>query len=176
MKTDFRWFNLYLIATLAVLLTGCGTTKDANDKLSTLLRVHLEAEPHQMIPSRKIAVYRSSPITIEVESLYLMTDDNVVSARVVDQMGTYALEIKFDQWAIPLLDHNSSSFQGRRLAVQAQWGPRHKTTRWLAAPKMKQRIKQGTFVFTPDATLEECYEIVTGLNNNARKVKKQLEW
>lgn len=161
---------------MAVLLVGCASTKDPSDKLSTMLRVHLEAQPNQMIPPRQIAVYRSSPIMIEVESLHLITEENVVAARMVDQMGTYAMQIQFDQWAIPLLEHNSSSFQGRRLAIQAQWGAKHEHTRWLGAPRMTQRIVRGTLTFTPDASLEECRVIVAGLNNNARKAKKQLEW
>lgn len=182
MKTGLRWFNFYLIAGVAVLLAGCASTKDPTDKLSTLLRVHLESQPSQMIPPRQIAVYRSSPLMVQIESLHLLTEENVVSARMVDQMGTYAMQIEFDEWAIPLLEHNSSSFQGRRLAIQAQWGPEYKWgrtyehTRWLGAPKMKRRIVDGTLTFTPDATLEECYTIVAGLNNNARKVKKDLEW
>lgn len=176
MQSGSRWFNFYLTATMAVLLTGCASTKDPNDRLSTLLRVHLEAQPNQMIPSRKITVYRENPMVFEIESLYLITEENVVAAKVVDQMGTYALQVRFDQWAIPLLEHNSSSFQGRRLAIQAQWGPKQEYTRWLAAPRMNRRITDGTITFTPDATLEECHQIVTGLNNNVRKVRKQLEW
>ena len=180
MEPGWRGDNLYLLALpamlLALLLSGCASTKDPNDQLSTLLRVHLESQPNQMIPPRKIAVYRANPLMIEIESLYLLTEENVVSARVLDQMGTYAMEIVFDQWAIPLLEHNSSSFQGRRLAIQAQWGPKHETTRWLAAPKMNRRIVKGTFVFTPDATLEESYQIVTGLNNNTRKAENELKW
>lgn len=176
MTKGHRWFNFYLTAALGLLLAGCASTKDPNDKLSTLLRVHLEAQPHQVIPVRKIIVYRDDPLAVEVESLYLITDENVISARVVDVRGTTALEIKFDRWAIPLLEHNSSSFQGRRLAIEAQWGVEQGYTRWLAAPRMSQRITDGTITFEPDATLEECYEIVTGLNNNVRKVKKQLEW
>ena len=41
---------------------------------------------------------------------------------------------------------------------------------------MNQRIANGTVTFTPDATLEECYQIVAGLNNNARKTRKPLQW
>ena len=161
MKAAPRGFNLYLTALLAVWTAGCASTRDPNDKLSTLLRVHLEAQPHQMIPSRKVSVYRANPVLVSVESLYLLTEENVVSARVVDEMGTYAIEIQFNEWAIPLLDYNSSSWQGRRLAIQAQWGPKQETTRWLAAPKMDRKIIKGTVTFTPDATPEECYQIVT---------------
>lgn len=176
MTTGPGWFNFYFMAVLATLLAGCASTKDPNDKLSTVLRVYLEAQPHQMIPPRTIVIGRSTPVPIEIESLYLLTEENVVSARVVDQNGTYALQIKFDQWAIPLLEYNSSSHQGRRLAIEAQWGPDQEYTRWLAAPRLTKRIVNGTITFTPDASLEECYQIVAGLNNNARKVKKQLQW
>ncbi len=176
MTGGLRRFNLYFTAALAVWLTGCASTKDPNDKLFTQLRVYLEAQPHQMIPPRTITVNRAHPVSIEIESLYLLTDENVVSAKVVDQMGTYALQIKFDEWAIPLLEHNSSSYQGRRLAIQAQWGPKQEYARWLGAPRMTRRIIDGTVTFTPDASLEECHQIVVGLNNNVRKVKKQLEW
>ena len=42
--------------------------------------------------------------------------------------------------------------------------------RWLAAPRISQRIKDGVLVFTPDATREEAERIVRGLNNVAIKL------
>jgi hypothetical protein len=174
-RLSFR-FNFYLAATAAFVLAGCSTTRDPSDNLTTLLRVHLESQPDQMVPPKAIAVYRENPLTISIESLYLISEDNVVSAKVVEEMGTYAIQIQFDQWAIPLLDHNSSSWQGRRIAIQAQWGPKHEHTRWLAAPKMNRHISDGTITFTPDASLEETRDIVIGLNNDARKVAKPLAW
>lgn len=182
MKTGPRWFNFYLTLAVTVLLSGCASTKDPTDKLVTMLRVHMEAQPNQAIPPKTIAVNRSNPVTVQVETLYMITEENVVEARVVDQHGTYAIQIEFDQWAIPMLEHNSSSWQGRRIAIQAQWGPdytwgrKYEHTRWLAAPKMNRKITEGTLTFTPDATREEAYEIVAGLNNGARKTKSQLEW
>jgi len=176
MTGRIRWFNLYLITVLSIFFVGCASTKNPEDKLTTLLRVHLELLPHQVIAKQTIALPRSNPVTLQIESLYLLTEENVVKARVVQQMGTHSLEIQFDNWAIPLLEHNSSSNQGRRLAIQAQWGPEQEFTRWLGAPRMNKRIINGTITFTPDASLEECYQIVAGLNNNARKPKSQLEW
>jgi hypothetical protein len=170
------WFNLYLLPVLAVLLAGCASTKDPNDKLTTLLRVHLEAMPHGAVGTETIALPRSNPMPVKIESLYLLTEEHVVQARVLEHLGTYSLEIQFNQWAIPLLEHNSSSNQGRRLAIQAQWGPKQEYGRWLAAPRMNKRIVNGTITFTPDASPEECHQIVTGLNNNARKVKSELTW
>ena len=168
-----KWgFNLYFAAGLILLLGGCATSKDPNDKLTTMLRGHLEALPRGVVPTSEIVVYRAHPVTLKIENLHVLTEDNIIGARVVEQMGTYAIEIKIDQWAVPLIEHSSSSHQGRRLAIQAQWGPKQENYRWLAAPKMTRRITDGTFTFTPDATLEECYQIVTGLNNKARKSKK----
>ena len=169
-------FNSYFLIALAWLLAGCASTKDPNDKLETSLMVYLEAVPNQMISKKTIYLPRANPVPIEIENLYLLTQDNVVSASVVEQMGTYAIQIKFNDWAIPLLEHNSSSYQGRRLAMLAQWGPKLEYGRWLAAPKMNRRIIDGTVTFTPDASLEECYQIVIGLNNNARKAKNPLHW
>jgi hypothetical protein len=155
---------------------GCAHTKDPNDKLSTLLRVHLEATDQTAITKQKIQVYRTSPIEVEIETLYLLNEEHVVSARVVEEMGTYALEIRFNNWAVPLLAHNSSSYQGRRIAFQAQFGPGQETVRWIGAPRLREVIDDGVIRFTPDATREEAYQIAAGLNNNARKVRKPLEW
>jgi len=171
-----RGFNLYLALAAALLSAGCAHTKDPGDKLSTLLRVHLEATPQTAITKQKIFVYRSSPIEVEIETLYLLTEEHVVSSRVIDEMGTYALEIRFNNWAIPLLAHNSSSYQGRRIALQAQFGPKQETVRWIGAPRLSEVIDDGVLRFTPDATREEAYQIAAGLNNNARKARKPLEW
>ena len=174
-----RWplgFNSCFLLALAWLLTGCASTKDPYDKLSTTLRIHLEAVPNQMIPKQTIQLPRSNPIPIEVEGLALLNEDHVVSAQVINQMGTHSIQIQFNQWAVPLLEHNSSSYQGRRLAILASWGPKGEYSRWLAAPKMNRRIVDGTITFTPDASLEESYQIVIGLNNNVRKAKNELQW
>jgi hypothetical protein len=176
MNRRWSWFNLYLVVLLGWLGAGCAHTKDPNDKLSTLLRVHLEATAQTAITKQKVYVYRAAPVEVEIETLYLLTEEHVVSSRVVEEMGTYALEITFNQWAIPLLTHNSSSYQGRRIAIQAQFGPKQETVRWIAAPRLREVIDDGVVRFTPDATREEAYQIAVGLNNNARKVRKPLEW
>lgn len=171
-----RRFNLYLAVALALLVAGCASTKDPNDKLSTLMRFYLESPPHSALPTMTVKVNRDNPLTLEVQSLPLLDESQVVEAKMVEKMGLYAIRIKFNQWAQPLLDYNSSSHQGLRLAIEAQFGPKQETTRWLAAPKLTRHITDGTLTFTPDATREECFQIVTGLNNDARKAKKRLNW
>ena len=169
-------FNLYLAAALTCVVAGCSSTKDPNEKLSTLLRVHLEPAPNAPLPRMTVAVNRSNPLVFEVESMPLLSEQNVVEAAVIEEMGLYSIRIKFDHWAQALLDYNSTSHQGLRLAIQAQFGPKQETSRWIGAPKLDRHITDATITFTPDASLEECYEIVTGLNNDARKTKKRLDW
>lgn len=176
MNRPRRWFNFYFGMLAALLAAGCAHTRDPSDKLSTTLRVHLEAPERGAIPKQRIVVYRDAPLNLEIESLYLLTDEHVVSSRVVDEMGTYALEIRFNNWAIPLLAHNSSSHQGRRIALMAQFGPKPHSTRWIGAPRLHTVIRDGVLRFTPDATREEAYQIAVGLNNNARKHRKALAW
>ena len=59
-------------------------------------------------------------------------------------------------------------------APQAPTGapPRFGELRWLAAPILQQRIRDGLLVFTPDATREEAERIVRGLKNVAKTVQK----
>jgi hypothetical protein len=67
-----------------------------------------------------------------------------------------------------LLD-GASANHNKRIAVFA----RFPESRWLASPIMRKHISDGIFTFTPDCTREEADHIVRGLNNVAKKVKKE---
>ena len=60
------------------------------------------------------------------------------------------------------------STRGRRLVIYCNF----EDSRWLAAPVIREPIKDGLLTFTPDATREECERIVEGLNNVARELDK----
>jgi len=75
-----------------------------------------------------------------------------------------------------LLEQRSVDSRGQRFAIFCQFGPDLKESRWLAAPIVARRITDGVLVFTPDATRAEAEEIVLGLNNIARVVKKKTKW
>lgn len=169
------WLSCWLIG-CGTMLMGCKTPKDPNEKLATLMQVYLESNEVTALPSRTAQVYRAAPVDIEIETMPLLTEENVVDAKVIDQMGTYALMIEFDNRGKWLLEYQSSSFQGRRLVIAAQFGEKQEQERWLGAPALNRKVANGRIIFTPDATLEECYQIVAGLNNLARKAPARLDW
>ena len=47
--------------------------------------------------------------------------------------------------------------------------------RWLGAPRVTHRIKDGVLIFTPDTDREEAEQIVLGLNNLAEKNGEKLK-
>jgi hypothetical protein len=71
-----------------------------------------------------------------------------------------------------LLDGATSANHNRRVAVFARWPE----GRWLASPMIHKRIADGVLTFTPDCTREEAVRIVRGLNNVAKKIKKEDKW
>ena len=91
-------------------------------------------------------------------------------------IGGFALRIQFDHAGTALFEQCTAANLGRRIAVFSQFGEKLKDIRWLAAPMITHRITDGVFIFTPDATREECEEIALGLNNVAKKVQTWTEW
>ena len=87
--------------------------------------------------------------------------------------------MQFDRHGSWLLEQYSTQNLGRHFAIFSQFAapPDQKLNqgRWLAAPKLTQRITNGVLTFAPDATREEAEQIVVGLNNVAKKLHKTAE-
>ena len=81
------------------------------------------------------------------------------------------ISVQFDKEGTWLLEDYTTSYKGKRIGVAAIFGEAQEP-RWLGAPRIMQRITNGVFVFTPDASRKEADRIVAGLNNFALKVKK----
>ena len=80
--------------------------------------------------------------------------------------------IQFDKHGTLVLDNVTSSYKGSRIVVFSQFG----SARWLAAPRIMNRISDGVFTFTPDASREETERIARGLNNIANEMKKRSKY
>jgi hypothetical protein len=117
---------------------------------------------------RQIQVDRQYPITLTVDRTPVLEEEHLEKADVVDVIGGFALRIKLNERGTMLLDTASSSYRGQRLAIFSSFGQ----NRWLGAPLLSQRIRDGVITFTPDATREEAERIANGLNNQAAKIKK----
>jgi hypothetical protein len=169
-------FNGYLLAALTLALAlgcGCRTEEGKREKALSTLHVFLEANQDAAKRSRSVPIYRDNPFTVNIESEPFLTEANVSEARVVEAVGGFAILIRLDRRGSWLLEQYSIANKGKHIAIQTQFAtpeaPELHQNRWLAAPFISGRISDGTLLFTPDATREEAYQIVLGLNNVAKK-------
>lgn len=167
MRTWHRRFNSILAALLlpAVLLTACSSSgeKKKSEEASSL-RLFLETEFDTTGEKTTVVpIYRSSPVLIRINKEPFLDEGSIIDAQVIDVVGGFAIQVKYDFRGTLALESMSSTYRGQRVAIYCNFTE----GRWLAAPKMTVRIRDGTLRFTPDATREEAERIVRGLNNVA---------
>jgi hypothetical protein len=164
-----RRFNLYLLpVALCLLASGCALWHH-KEKQVAVLRIHVENESSAAGSNKAISVLRSEPVTLNIFTDPILTEADVIGARVLDTPGGFALEVKFEDIAGWKLEQYSASNPGKHLAIFAQWSDKVADGRWLAAPLMVRRIADSKLVFTPDASREEMEKLVKGLNLAAKK-------
>jgi len=170
-------FNLYLLLALAAVLTGgCRTHKNDKDKELATLRVHLESSVDDTSRTKKVPIYRANPVDLTVDQEPFLTEAHVSSAKVVDVLGGFDLQIQLNRQGSWLLQEYSASNPGKHYAIFTEFGPKGKQSRWLAAPIFSRIISTGIIEFTPDASREEAEEIAKGLNNMAKKNESNDKW
>lgn len=178
MKSRWTWFNFILIFVLAVSFVGCHsdkaekqgkTKKEKKDKKEyTVLELHLETGS-SVSGANVVPIYRQKPIYLSVEPNAFLNTSSITNATVIDYMGGYALKFQLDQHGAFVLETVTTANKTRRIAVLAAFPE----VRWLAAPIIAQGNTSGVFVFTPDASREECDRIVRGINNVATEIRKR---
>jgi preprotein translocase subunit SecD len=114
-------------------------------------------------------IYRAQPVNIRVEKSPFLTELNVSDAKVTTSQGVLAVVIQLERKGAWILENYTSANPGRHYAIFSQSGEKAANSRWLAAPLVTYRITDGILAFTPDATKEECEEIVAGLRNVAKE-------
>ena len=169
MKLWTRQFNIYLmLAVVPALFCGCQTPK--TDTLVSALRIHIEINPDSSGSSQAVSVVRSDPVLVTVAQEPILTEVNIVAARVFDTPGGFAIEVRFDETATWILEQYSAANSGRHFVIFGQWGDKAADGRWLAAPTITRRIGNGVLAFTADVSREEADWLVLGLNNVAKKI------
>lgn len=178
MNIGRRRFNLYLLLILLVgVAAGCKTEAQKKAKELATLRVHVEVIPESLDFSTSVPIYREKPVMVTVDKSPFLTEANVAGAKVVDEGGGYALEIRLDRQGSWLLEEYTTTNPGKHFAVFSAFRVNDKkVSRWLGAPIFGHRISKGVFTFTPDATREETEAIVLGLNNVAKKNRENSKW
>lgn len=163
-------FNSNLLLLLLVLaVAGCKTSPETKRKrqLATA-RVYLEVGPGFPGQNQKISVLRTAPLTLEVEKGPFLNELHVAAAQIVDTPAGFTLSLRLNQKGAWLLEQYTAANPNRHLAIRCQWGVAPDVQdRWVAAPLITHRIKDGILAFTPDASRDEAEQIVIGLNNYA---------
>jgi len=172
-------FNVYfaLVAALG-LLCGCKTNGyDKHDKPMAALRVCIESAGDttgDMSTVQTISVLRDDPVLLTIQKEPILTEANVLAARVITTPGGFAVEIRFDETGAYILEQYSAAFAGKHFAIFGQWGDKTADGRWLTAQLITHRIADGVLAFTPDMSHAEADQFVLGLNNAAKEFHKDL--
>ena len=168
MKVLARRFNIYLVLA-ALLALACGCQTDKKTRKSAPCACISKPIPTPPAPARPISVLRSDPVLVTIKREPILTEANIVAAKVIDAPGGFAIEIKFDENGTWMLEQYSAANPGRHFVIFGQWGDKLGDGRWLAAPLITRRISNGVLAFTPDCSREEADQLVLGLNNVAEE-------
>jgi preprotein translocase subunit SecD len=173
MKVCARRFNVYFaLAAAMALLCGCQTDRPG-EKIGAL-RVHLETNPGPDGTSLNVSVLRSDPVAVTIAPDPILTEANLIAAKIIQSPGGSEIELQFDESGAWTLEQFTAANPGRHLAIYGQWGDKLANGRWLAAPLITHRIGDGRLVFAADISSDEADELVLGLNNIAKKIHKGL--
>jgi hypothetical protein len=166
-------FNLFLaLATLLLPFYGCKSMeKDLGMKKEQMMgamRVHVELPPEnagQINVSQTISLMRADPVQVSIDKDAILTESSLLAAKLINTPAAPAVEVRFDEKGGWILEQYSAANPGRHFVIFAQWGTNLESTRWIAAPLISHRIKDGALSFTPDMSKKEVDEFVKGLNN-----------
>jgi len=137
-------------------------------KLIGILRVHVESENSLAGTTQTISVLRSQPVALNISTDVILTEADVVGARLLEAPGGFAVEVRFEDIAGWRLEQYSAINPGKHLAIFGQWGDQPADGRWLAAPLIVRRMAGGVLAFTPDASRAEMEAWVKGLSEAAK--------
>jgi hypothetical protein len=171
MKVCARRFNVYFaLAAALALLGGCQTQKPPKDLGA--LRVHIETQPGPDGTSQGVSVLRSTPLLVNIAPEPILTEANLIAAKIIETPGGFGIEVRFDEISASALEQYTADNPGRHLVIYGHWGNTPADGRWLAAPLIIQRIGNGILSFTPDCSRAEAEQLVLGLNNVAAQIHK----
>ena len=171
MKVITRQFNLFLAFLALAWLCGCQTNK--KDKETSALRIHIEASPQSSGSTQSVSVLRDDPLLVTIFKEPILTEANLVEARVIDARGGFGIQLQFDESSSLVLEQFSAANPGKHFVVYGQWSEKPADGRWLAAPLITHRISDGKFSFTPDMSRTNADRLVLGLDNVAQTAKKE---
>jgi hypothetical protein len=163
-----RRFNLYLALVLVLPLCSCSWFHKKQKEKAAAIRIHTEARASVPGQTQTISLMRAMPVEVTVDVEPVVTEGNVLAARLIESEGGYAVLVRFDESGGWALEQATSRYPGKHLVIFGQWGEKVSEGRFLAAPLITRRNATAEISFTPDASREEMQEFVDGLNNLSR--------
>jgi len=173
MKFCVSRFNVNLVLALGVgLLTACHAIKESQKKEAvSTFQVFIETrrDPDR---SQTVKVGRDQPISFSIEKAPFVSEKNVKEAKVIGEVGGFALQVQLDRPGSWLLEQYTTANHGKHLVIFSQFSaPPDETLnegRWLAAPRITLNITNGLLSFTADVTRAEADHLALGLNHVAK--------
>ncbi|HTV41276.1 MAG TPA: hypothetical protein VMF08_11915 [Candidatus Sulfotelmatobacter sp.] len=166
-------FNLFLWLAALPLLAGCASFGHKKDEALAIVRIHMavaaDTAKSQNGMEQTVSVLREDPVQITIDRQAILTEENLVAAKVIDTPEAPAIELRFDENGTWILEQYSAGNPGGHFVIFGQWGKDGKNARWLAAPLINQRINNGILSFTPDMSRSEATNFVDGLKNVAKQ-------
>src|SRR5438874_1702059 len=86
----------------------CGCQTDKNKKLVSALRIHIQVTM-PTASSQTVTVLRSSPVQVTVAKEPIITEANLLGARVINTPGGFAIQLQFDDTGMWMLQQYSAS-------------------------------------------------------------------
>ena len=90
MKVSTRRFNLFL-ALIGGWRCFAAARRSKKNKEVSALRVHIEANPDNSGTSQTVSVLRADPVLITIANEPILTEANIVAAKVIDAHGGFAI-------------------------------------------------------------------------------------
>ena len=111
MRAITRRFNLFLALLALALLCGCQT--DKKDKEASTLRVHIESTSRSTGATETVSVLRSDPLLVTIYKEPILSEANLVEARVIDARGGFGIQLQFDESSGLVLEQYSAANPGK---------------------------------------------------------------
>lgn len=152
----------------ASLFSNACNTIPGQPKSTASIAIYIEGsavEAGRVIP---IEIFRAAPRMLHIyryPSIGMDSFETLTLRETID--GGHVLHVTLNRTGTIFLENLTISNRGKRLVVGASFGEKNPQVRWLTALLISETILNGNLVFTPDASLEECKQIVDGVNKKA---------
>ncbi|MBI5687472.1 MAG: hypothetical protein HZC54_20560 [Verrucomicrobia bacterium] len=140
-------------------LVICWFAAGCNEKAT--LRVFLQASDRLPEGHRKVVVIRNPPMNVTVNPLSELSEHDLVSAKAVKTPTSKQLVLQFDPHGQRAIETFTAEHRGALYVMTINAVP-------VAAPLIREVIRDGRLVVDVDVTDEELDKIVKGLSFAAK--------